>query len=249
MNILYLFVLFLLSGSVYASHINVAAAANLSYALPDLKAKFVQLHPSAEIRFTIGGSGKLAIQIERGAGYDLFLCANTDYVQRLFKEGKTLQQPKIYAQGALVLLSAKKRDFSKGMQLLQESDIEKIAIANPKTAPYGKASLEALQKSALYDMVKQKIVYAESISQTLIYTLRAADIGMVAKSALYAKKLRHFKKGINWIDVPAELYTPISQGGALLVHAKGNEDAKAFYDFLFSDTAKAIFRKYGYRVP
>lgn len=235
--------------ALFAAKINVAAAANLVYALPKLKSSFLQKHPGSDIRFTIGGSGKLAIQIERGAGYDVFLSANTAYVQRLYQKGKTLQKPKVYAQGALVLLSAKKRDFSKGMELLSESSIEKIAIANPKTAPYGKASVEALKRSGIYDAVKPKIVYAESISQTLIYTLRAADIGLVAKSALYSPKLQHFKKGINWIDVPDELYTPIAQGAALLSHAEGREDAKAFYEFLFSDTARKIFKKYGYKLP
>ena len=234
---------------VAASQVNIAAAANLSYALPKLKAVFLHIHPSANIRFTIGGSGKLAIQIERGAGYDIFLSANSEYPQRLYKEGKTLQKPRVYAQGALVMLSTKKRDFSKGLELLTHSDIECVAIANPKTAPYGKASVEALQKSDIYDRVKPKIVYAESISQTLIYTLRAADIGLVAKSSLFAPALRNFKKGENWAELSTALYTPIAQAAALLAHAKANEDAASFYKFLFSDAAKAIFKEYGYKVP
>ncbi len=242
-------ILFLLANDVFARSVNVAAAANLSYALPELKAKFLRKHPSVNLHFTIGGSGKLAIQIERGAAYDLFLSANTDYVERLYKDGKTLQKPKIYAQGALVMLSVKKRDFSKGLQLLTQSDIERIAVANPKTAPYGKASIEALKNSGLYERVRPKFVYAESISQTLIYTLKAADIGFVAKSSLFAPSLKAFKKGRNWANVPTNLYTPISQGAALLPYAKGNMDAKAFYEFLFGDEAKAIFEAYGYKVP
>ena len=235
--------------ALFAAKINVAAAANLIYALPELKSRFLQNHPGTDIRFTVGGSGKLAIQIERGAAYDVFLSANTDYVRRLYQKGKTLQEPKVYAQGALVLLSAKKRDFSKGIKLLLQKEIKRVAIANPKTAPYGKASLEALKNAGIYDRIKPKIVYAESISQTLIYTLKAADAGLVAKSALYSPKLRRYMEGENWVDVPQKFYTPIAQAAVLLIHAKGNEDAKAFYEFLFSDTAKAIFKKYGYSLP
>ena len=246
-RLLFIHLLFIMT--LFASQVRIAAAANLSYVLPELKAEFLRTHPQAQLSFTIGGSGKLAIQIERGAGYDLFLSANTTYVERLHKEGKTLQKPRVYVQGALVMLSRQKRDFSRGIYLLTHPAITKIAIANPKTAPYGKASLEALQKSGIYDKVRSKIVYAESISQTLLYTLKAADIGVVAKSALYAPALKYLKKGANWVEVPANLYTPIAQGAALLRHAKGNEDAKAFYAFLFSDAAKNIFKRYGYTLP
>lgn len=249
MIIRYLSSLLFFFSSVFASQINVAAAANLSYVLPEIKREFLQIRPKADLCFTIGGSGKLAIQIERGAGYDIFLSANTEYVERLSKEGKTLQKPQIYALGALVMLSRKKRDFSQGLKLLAHSDISRVAIANPKTAPYGKASIEALQNSGLYAIVKPKIVYAESISQTLVYTTKAADIGLVAKSALYAPSLRRFKEGENWAEIDAKLYTPISQGAALLRHAEHNEDAQAFYEFLFGDRVKRIFKKYGYRLP
>ncbi len=240
---------FLFLSALFASPINIAVAANLAYVLPKLKAEFLKSYPSSQLHITIGGSGKLAIQIERGAGYDLFLSANTEYVTRLYREGKTLKKPKVYAQGALVLLSRKKRDFSKGMKILTQSDIKKVALANPKTAPYGKASVEALKKSGIYEIVEPKIVYAESVSQTLVYTLRATDMGFVAKSALFAPNMKRFQKGTNWIDVPDKLYTPISQAAALLLHAKGNEEAEAFYDFLFGHKAKEIFQAYGYKVP
>lgn len=245
---LFFLVFFLTPYLLSASVVNIAAAANLSYLIPELKTAFMQTHPNAELRFTIGGSGKLAIQIERGAGYDLFLSADTNYPLKLYRKGNTLEKPKVYAKGALVLLSAKKRDFSRGMHLLTQSAIKRIAIANPKTAPYGKASLQALKQSGIYEAIKQKIVYAESISQTLVYTLRAADIGIVAKSSLFAPSLHNLKKGENWEDVGTDLYSPISQSAALLRHAKGNEDAKAFYNFLFGSVAQTIFKKYGYKV-
>ncbi len=231
-----------------ASEVNVAAAANLTYALKELKTAFLQTHPQAHLRFTISGSGKLATQISRGAPYDIFLSANTAYVQKLYDGGKTLQKPRVYAKGALVMLSVKERDFSKGLALLKDDTVYKIAIANPKTAPYGKASVEALKNSGLYEALKPKFVYAESISQTLLYTLKAADVGLIAKSALFAPTLRRFKEGKNYIEIDSKLYTPIAQGAALLHHAKNNASAQAFYAFLFSAKAKKIFENYGYKV-
>ncbi len=248
MIIRYFFLILFFCFDLLASRVSVASAANLMYVLPELKTKFMQTHPSARLRFTISGSGKLATQIERGAPYDIFLSANTAYVQRLYNDNKTLKKPKVYAKGALVLLSSKERDFTKGLRLLTSKEITKIAIANPKTAPYGKASVEALKNGALYDSVKDKFVFAESISQTLLYTLKAADIGLVAKSALYAHSLRRLKKNKNWKEIEAKLYTPIKQGAALLLPAKENKDAKDFYEFLFSDEAKTIFEKFGYKV-
>lgn len=235
--------------ALFASRVDVAAAANLSFVLQKLKDAYVQMHPAADIRFTTGSSGKLAIQIERGARYDIFLAANTEYTQRLYKEGKTLFAPKIYAEGALVLLSRQKGDFSKGMELLLQGAIRRVALANPKTAPYGKASVEALRKSGLYKKVERKIVYAESISQTLLYTLKAADAGLVAKSVLYAPGLEKFKEGENWMEIPPDLYTPISQAVVVLSSAKGNEEAKNFYNFLFTKAARDIFENHGYKVP
>ncbi len=234
--------------ALWGSEVNVAAAANLTYVLKPLQKAFEKAHPDIGLHFTISGSGKLAALIEHGAPYELFLSANTAYPKKLFEAGLTLTPPKVYARGSLVLLSAKERDFSKGLQVLLSKKIKKITVANPKTAPYGKAAQEALRNAHLYTEVKYKLVYAESVSQTLVYTLRAADVGFVAKSALYAPQLRGYKKGRHWIDVPSDLYTPINQGAALLTNARKNKGAQTFYAFLFSDEARAIFRRYGYGV-
>lgn len=248
MTLRYIFLLFLFAFELDAQRVDVAASANLAYVLPQLKEQFVRYHPLASIRIVYGGSGKLAAQIERGAPYDLFLSADTFYVDRLFKKKKTLQKPRVYAQGALVMLSQKGCDCSKGLSILKQKQIEKIAIANPKTAPYGKAAKEALQRSGIYKSIKHKLVYAESISQALVYTLKATDIGFIAKSALFTPSLYRLQKRRNWMEVNATLYNPIQQGGALLVHAKNNKDARAFYEFLFSKEAKVIFEKFGYKV-
>lgn len=146
------------------------------------------------------------------------------------------------------MLSAKPLDFSKGIALLANKDIEKIAIANPKTAPYGTAAIEALKNANILHKVESKFVYAESISQAVTYAMTAADVGFIAKSSLYDEKMSQYKENINWISVDPKLYTPIDQGIVILNRAKDNKEAKAFYDFILSDNAKKIFIDFGYLV-
>jgi molybdate transport system substrate-binding protein len=240
--------LFLVLGfSLQAATIRIATAANLSFVMPELIAKFTKQHPKIHIQTTISGSGKLAVQILRGAPYDIFLSANTAYAQKLYALKKGLREPKVYARGSLILLSVKPRELSKGLKILEASSIKRIAMANPKTAPYGKATLEALQNAHLYPKIQHKLVYGESIAQTLNYTIHASDLGFIAKSALYAPELQKFEQNRNWIDVPENLYTPIEQGALLLTHAKSNKAAQAFYEYLFSSEAQKILHKYGYQ--
>ncbi|QSZ42022.1 molybdate ABC transporter substrate-binding protein [Sulfurimonas aquatica] len=231
-----------------SSTINIAVATNVSYAMDELKKEFHNLYPDINVRVTLGSSGKLTPQIKNGAPYDVFMSANMSYPKSLYKDKIAITKPRIYAQGSLSYLSAKKQDFFKGVQLLKDKKIKKIAIANPKTAPYGKAALEALKKSGVYNQIKNKLVYAESASQSLAYSISAADIGFVASSALYSPKMKKYKEGIHWSDVNATLYTPINQGIVLLKHAKSNREAKIFYDFILSPTAKKILLKFGYKV-
>lgn len=234
--------------TVFAGEINIAVAANVSYAIDELKAEFAKTNPDTKVQVTLGSSGKLTAQIKNGAPYGLFMAANMKYPDALYKDKIATTKPVVYAQGALAYLSSQKHDFSKGIKLLESKNIEKIAIANPKTAPYGKAAIEAIKNSGLLDKVQSKFVYAESISQTVTYAITAADIGFIAKSSLYSPKMKQYKKDINWVDVDAALYTPIKQGIVLLKTSKNASEYKAFYDFILSDSAKNIFKKYGYIV-
>ncbi|MCF6206149.1 MAG: molybdate ABC transporter substrate-binding protein [Sulfurovum sp.] len=241
--------LWLIFSSLHAGTVHIALAANMSEAIKPLVARFEQQHPQSRVEYTIGGSGKLAAQIANGAPFDLFLSANMAYPQRLYQEGHTVTEPVVYAQGALVLLSVKPRDMQEGLKILRSEKIDRIAIANPKTAPYGVAAVEALKYVGLYDALLPKFVYGESISQTLTYTLRAVDIGIVAKSALFGPNMKQFKEGINWVDVPKESYTPIAQGMVLLKRAEDNRDAGSFFSYMQSAEAKKILAQYGYRLP
>jgi len=236
-------------GLLQGGTVRIALAANVSYVMPVLKDAFAKHHPDTHIQVTVGGSGKLATQIRNGAPYDLFLSANMAYPQALYEAGMTTDKPAVYAQGALAYLSNTPRDFSKGMHVLLSPTIRTIAVANPKTAPYGKAAFEALKKSKLLTRLRPKLVFGESIAQAVAYATHAADIGLVAKSALFAPTMQHFIQGKNWVDVDPSLYRPIDQGMILLASSPNKHEAKMVYDFLLSQEARRIFTQFGYRTP
>ena len=238
--------IFFMSCALSADILRVAVAANVSYAMDELKAEFEKSNPDIKVQVTLGSSGKLTAQIRNKAPYHIFMSANMRYPVSLYKAKIAKSKPRIYAKGSLALFSIKKRDFSDYIEVLKSKDIRKIAIANPKTAPYGKAAFEVLRNLNILDLLKKKFVYGESVSQTFSYAMRATDIGFVAKSLLYSPKMAHFKQNQNWIELNSSLYTPISQGIVALVDVQKNSDVKKFYDFIFTHKAKKIFEKYGY---
>ena len=244
----FIFSSFLLTTDLVATEITIAVSANVSYAIEPLKKAFHQTHPHTKVRVILGSSGKLTAQIRHGAPYQLFMSANMLYPHRLYSDKLALTKPIVYAQGSLALLSTTVRDYTSGIFILKDPSIHKIAIANPKTAPYGVATVEALKNAKLYRSLKDKFVYGESISQTVIYTTRATDIGIVAKSSLYAPQLLQYKEAIHWAEVDAQLYTAIDQGMVILKEGKDNNEVKAFYDFILSKEAKRILLAFGYRV-
>ena len=239
-----IFLLIFTALTLLADHLTVAAAANVSYAMEELARAFEKSHPDTHVRIVVGSSGKLTAQIRHGAPYDLFLSADLNYPQSLYTEGRGMWPPQVYAKGGLVLLSSKPRNLSKGLATLLSPDIRRIAVANPRTAPYGRAAREALQNAGIYAKVAPRLIYGENISQTLAYTLKAADAGLVARSSLFAPSLRRFKKGRNWVAVDPALYHPIRQGILLL-----RPDGEAFYRFILAPAGQAILRRYGYLQP
>ena len=238
----------ILCSTVFAGTINVAVAANVSYAINELIAQFNKTNPDTKVEVVLGASGKFTTQIQNGAPFDIFLSADMKFPETLEKENLTSTKPVIYAQGSLAMLSIKPLDFSKGIALVTNKSIEKIAIANPKTAPYGTAAIEALKNANLLEKIENKFVYAESISQAVTYAITAADVGFIAKSSLYDEKMSKYKENINWISIDPKLYTPIDQGIVVLKRAKNNKEAHAFYNFILSKEAKDIFLKFGYLV-
>ena len=237
-----------LCSSIFASTLNIAVAANVSYAINDLIKEFNKTNPDTKIQVTLGSSGKFTAQIQNGAPFDVFMSADMKFPQNLSDLKLTLDEPTLYAQGSLAMLSVKELDFSKGINLVLDENIIKVAIANPKTAPYGTATIEAMKNANILEKIESKFVFAESISQTVTYAMNASDIGFIAKSSLYDEKMSQYKENINWVSVDPSLYTPIDQGIVVLKNTKNEKEAKAFRDFILSDKAKKIFIKFGYLV-
>jgi len=224
----------LIAIAAFSNTIYIASASGNAYSLPEIIKSFNKTHSQA-VKVIFASSGKLTAQIMHGAKYDLFLAANMKYPNFLYKRDLTLTKPKIYAKGKIVLFSKKplKRDYK---QILL--NVSSIAIANPKTAPYGKAAVEFLKNSNLYQRVKNKLVFAETVSAAFSYSIYSTDVGIIAKALLFSPKV----KQKNYIDLP-DNYAPINQGVVLL-----NKNGEEFYKFLFSKKAKEIFKKYGYVV-
>jgi molybdate transport system substrate-binding protein len=143
----------------------------------------------------------------------------------------------------------KNLDLTKGINVLSDPGIQKIAIADPEVAPYGRQAVNALKFYKLYDQLQKELVLGESISQANQFiTTGAADIGFTAKSVVLAPNMKDKGK---WIEVDPQSYEPIAQGVIVLKYATANhsKEAREFYDFLFSSPAQKIFKKYGYKIP
>ncbi len=227
--------------------VSVAAAANLTAPLSEMERQFERLHPDIGLEVSFGASGVLTTQILQGAPYQVFLSADTALPENLHARGLTAGPPAVYAGGSLVLFSPTKRDFTRGLGLLASQDIRIISLANPRTAPYGRAAREALENSNIMAVVRGKITYAQTVAQVVQQTLSAADIGFIAKSSCFTAGLQdHNRPGVYWMEVDPALYSPIRQAAVLLKKGAGNEAAVLFYGFIFSSTAEKVFERYGY---
>ncbi len=242
-NLSFTFLALLFVFASEAQPLRVAVAANAQFVAVQLKEAFKkQTGINAEL--TVGSSGKLTAQIEQGAPFDVFLSADMKYPQELYAKSLTTQQPAIYAYGSLVLWSHHKRDLSNGVQAILQADVHKIAVANPKLAPYGEATLQVLDKLHLWKKAESRIVYGESISQVSQYLLSgAADMAFTSKSVVLDSAMRNTG---SWVAIDSTLYQPIAQGIVIMKSSANLAAARQFYKFLLSPAAKAIFRKYGY---
>ena len=221
----------------------IAAAANVQFAMQELADTFyIDTDIKAEIIY--GSSGKLFAQIIKGAPYDLFISANMKYPNQLYKAGFLDQKPSIYAFGKLVLWTQLK-GIEPSIELLKSDDIKHIAMANPKIAPYGVATEQLLKRYGIFETIKNKLVYGESISQTNQFIFSgSAEIGFTAMSSVMSSKIA--TKG-KWVALDTSTYSPIAQGVALIKkESKNSAQAQEFYRFLFTHKAQNILHKYGY---
>ena len=231
-----------------AESLTVAVAANVQYAFDDLRAAFKQ-ETGNDVRPVYNSSGKFAAQIMNGAPFDVFLSADMGYPEKLHAAGFAADAPRVYAYGALVLWTLRDLDLAQWQRVLAGPVVGKIAVANPKTAPYGAETMNALAHLQLNAALQPKLVFGESIAQTnqYIYSM-AADAGFTAKSVVLSPQMRGKGK---WIDLPKDAYRPIAQGVVILKHGQQMHPALArqFHDFLFSEKSRAIFQRYGYLLP
>jgi molybdate transport system substrate-binding protein len=231
-----------------AALLRIAVAANMSYAFEELRAEFSR-QSGIGVEAVISSSGKIATQVQHGAPFDVFLSADTQYPESLHQRGLAASEPRIYAYGVLVLWTNKGVSVSRGLAILTDDSIRKVAIANPEVAPYGREAVRAMTQQGIFDSIAPKLVYGESIAQTTQFIeTGAADVGFTAKSVVNAPIMRGKGK---WVEVPGELYHPIAQAAVLLLHGeKYNADSsKRFLAFLFSEPAREILKRFGYGIP
>ncbi len=239
------FSLLLYSAALFGQNLRVAVAANLQGVIKVLANDFKE-KTGIEIEPIAGSSGNLATQIKNGAPFDVFLSADISFPEGLFTEGFATKAPEVYAYGSLVIVSTQDIGFENWERLLLTPGINKIAIANPKIAPYGKAAEEALTKKGIWTDIQTKIVQGESIAQVNTYILTGvADVGFSTQSLI---KDAEGKTKLYWKLIDSQIYTPIKQGIVIMKATRQTANAEKFYRYILSADAKKILKAYGYGV-
>lgn len=241
----WVWVLAIVTQPAMADTINVAVAANFTAAAKEIATAYHQ-ETGDTVNLSFGSTGKLYAQIINGAPFAIFLAADQARPQKLIAAGKAdAEQHFTYAQGQLVLWRPEPQALPVTQNGIPElSHFQRIAIANPKTAPYGAAAVEALNKMNMYDAVKAKLVQGDSISQTFQFVRSGnAQAGFIA-----ASQVALVAQGSTW-SVPKSYYSPIAQDAVLLNSAHDQPAALAFMRYLRSEKAKQVINKYGYIIP
>ncbi|HYG99816.1 MAG TPA: molybdate ABC transporter substrate-binding protein [Terriglobales bacterium] len=234
---------------VAAQEMTVAAASDLNYALKDIASSF-ETRTGKKIRLSFGSSGNLSVAIRNGAPYDVFFSADAEYAKGLVDAGLVLPGTfYTYAEGAIVLWvpKASKLDLKQGLAVLSDPAIRKIAIANPRHAPYGRAAVAALRSANLYDKVSSKFVLGENIAQTAQFVQTGnADAGIVALSLALSPGMSAAGR---YYVIPRDSYPRIEQAAVILKSAKDKAVAREFMEFIKSPAATEIMKRYGFRQP
>ena len=245
---IFLAAFFIFTGSVFAQVATIAVAANMKDAFTEIAAEFKSTG-KPEMRVVYGSSGNFAAQIMNGAPFSLFIAADEQFPLELFRSGKTVDDGSVYAIGKLVIITK----TSSGIHLLDSrADIakviakaNKVAIAKPELAPYGRAAVQYLKAEGLWDIAKDKLVYADNIGAATTYVASgAADLGFTAFSLAKSPELL---KQTSYVAVDAKMYEPIKQRMVLIKGAP--PEAQDLYRYMQGPKAKAILQKYGYSTP
>ncbi len=232
-----------------AGEITVAAAADLTFAFKAIAARF-QKETGNTVRLSYGSSGNFFAQIKNGAPYDLFFSADVEYPRKL--EAAGLTEPGTlyeYAAGEIVIWvpGNSKLDIKRGLKVLLDPDIHKIAIANPQHAPYGRAAVAAMRHEGIYDQVLSRLVLGENISQTAQFVQSGnADVAILALSLALAPAMK--AKG-RYFEIPADDYPPIIQAAVILKAAHDKAAAGQLLKFLKQPAGVALMEQYGFTLP
>ncbi|MBK9949602.1 MAG: molybdate ABC transporter substrate-binding protein [Nitrospira sp.] len=229
----------------FAEQVLVAVAANFVPPFREIAIEF-ESATNHNVRVAAGSSGNFYSQIKNGAPFDIFFSADTERPKLLEDEGLGVKDSRFtYAIGRLVLWSPS-TDLIKGEETLRSKKFKRLAIANPKTAPYGLAAMQAMQKLELWESIQPKIVMGENLGQTMGFIESGnADLGFVALSQVMDLKIKG--TGSLWA-IPSNLHEPIKQDVILLTKGKDSQAAKALMEFMVGPQAKAIIARYGYEL-
>jgi molybdate transport system substrate-binding protein len=228
------------------SSLTVAAASDLQTVFPELVRAF-ERETGVEVTVSFGSSGTFFAQIQNGAPFDLFFSADVDYPQRLGRSGHADPDTFYhYATGRLVLWARKDAgiDVTRGLAILRDARVRRIAIANPAFAPYGRAAVAALRSQGLYDAVRPKIVLGDNISQAAqLADSGNADVALLAHSLASGPALR--ASGVH-VEVPASAHPPIDQGVIIVRISRRKEAARRLIEFVRGPAGREILRRQGF---
>lgn len=235
------------TASAWADEVQVAVASNFAKPLEEIGSKF-KAATGHEIKVSAGATGKLYTQIENGAPFEVFISADSKTPKKLVEAKQAEADSQFtYSFGTLVLWSSKEGYVDDKGEVLKKGEFQHLAIANPKTAPYGEAGMAVLEKLGLTAAVTPKLVQGENITQTYDFVSTGnAELGFVALSQV--SKDGKLKSGSAW-QVPQEMYQPLAQDAVLLSKGKDNAAAKALLDYLKGEDAQAVMTSYGYALP
>ena len=248
-----LFVLFFFLVSLKAVELSsppavIFAAGNNKFVFTEILEQFYKKYPNSKVVVQYGATGDLTKAILDGVSYDIFLAADMQRPKQIYLANKAVNPPEVYTRGSLILFIPSDKSLrQKKLTVLKKKSIKHISIANRKTAPYGKAALEALVKSGLYDEVSNKIQYSTDVSTAITNVVWYDNAGFLSKSAVNILPIGYNKEGVNWIEVDQSLYTPILQGYVISRMGLKNDNAKKFIDFITSSAGQALYKEYGYR--
>ncbi|MCS6976290.1 MAG: molybdate ABC transporter substrate-binding protein [Gemmatales bacterium] len=233
-----------------ASELTIAAAADLQFALAELAESFRKNHPQVHVKTVLGSSSKLYSQALNQAPFDILLSANVEFPQRLIEQGCGDPDSLFrYARGQIVVWVPVNLPIAVeelGMNSLLHPSVRKIAIANPRHAPYGMAAEAAMRHYGLYEQVHDRLVLAENIAQAAQFVESgAADVGIIARSLAVAPGLRD--KGRYWL-VPLDAYPPLEQAGVILSRTRNRGAAEAWRNMMTGREGREILRRHGFLV-